>query len=141
VAQGCDGAQKLIANANQPTYDAKLLRLFELADQNGVGAEFRFVFDRSAPYGFYPRLYKWSIMYTPPQNKSRVLLWARVQPRRGKFHLYIASSAFAEFYPVSKFDAVRILGSNHHYALNLDDLNMVFGTLDQLFRLIEKNKA
>jgi hypothetical protein len=129
----------LSAQANPPAYDAQLLRLFDLADANGVGQEFRFVYDQSPRYGFYPRLYKWSIMYTPPQNKTRVLLWARVQPRRGKFHLYVASTAFAEFYPVPRHEAVRILGYNRHYALNLDDLRLFFSNLDALFTLIEKN--
>jgi hypothetical protein len=129
------------SKANPPTYDAQLLRLFELADQNGVGQEFRCVYEQSPRYGFYPRLYKWSIMYTPPQNKTRVLLWARVQPRRGKFHLYVASTAFAEFYPVPRYEAVRILGYNHHYALNLDDLKLFFAQLDELFKLIEANRG
>jgi hypothetical protein len=136
-----NGAQKLTADAKQEVYDVQLLRLFELADRNGIGQEFRFVYDQNPKYGFYPRLYKWSIMYTPPQNKTRVLLWARVQPRRGKFHLYVAATAFAEFYPVARHDAVRILGYNHHYALNMDDLSMFFGNLDALFALIEKNRA
>jgi hypothetical protein len=121
--------------------DAKLLRLLELADKNGVGPEFRFVYEQSARYGFFPRLYKWSIMYTPPTNKTRVLLWARVQPRRGKFHLYVAATAFAEFYPVPRHEAVRILGHNHHYGLRLDDLRIFFSDLDRLFALIEKNKV
>jgi hypothetical protein len=129
------------AKTNLITYDAQLLRLFELADQNGVGQGFRWVYDQNPRYGFYPRLYKWSIMYTPPQNKTRVLLWARVQPKRGKLQLYVAATAFPEFYPVSRYDAVRILGYNHHYALDMDDLKLFFTHLDELFALIQKNRA
>ncbi len=131
----------MTAKPDQPDYDAKLLRLFDLAEANGIGAEFRFVYDQSPRYGFFPRLYKWSIMYTPPRNKSRVLLWTRIQPRRGKLHFYVAATAFAEFYPVPKHEAIRILGYNHHYALNLDDLKLFFGHLDKLFELIEKQKT
>lgn len=127
--------------ANPIAYDAQLLRLFELADGNGVGEEFRYAYDQAPRYGFYPRLYKWSIMYTPPQNRTRVLLWARVQPRKSKFHFYVASTAFAEFYPVPRHDAVRILGFNHHYAMNMDDLRMFYRNLDSLFALIEQNRS
>jgi hypothetical protein len=129
-----------MSKTNPITDDAQRLRLFELADANGVGQAFRWVYDQNPRYGFYPRLYKWSIMYTPPQNRTRVLLWARVQPRRGKFHLYVASTAFPEFYPVSRYDAVRILGYNHHYGLDMDDLKLFFTHLDELFALIQKNR-
>jgi hypothetical protein len=119
---------------------AGIQRLFDLAEQNGMGAEFRFVYEQAADkYGLYPRLYRWSIMYAPPANKARVLICAWVRPGQGKIQLYVASTAFAEFYPVRKADAVRLLGHNRYYTLGMADLQTFFRDVDALFALIEKS--
>jgi hypothetical protein len=119
----------------------ELDRLFELANKNGVGQEFRFVYEQATKHGLYPRLFKWTIMYTPPTNKSRVLIYVSVKKKHKAFHIYLASKAFAEFYPVAEKDAIQLLGDDGSLSLRLEDLKTVFSNLDKLFSLIEKNKG
>ena len=122
-----------------PDHDAGLQRLFALAEQNGSGPEFRFVFEQAVVrHGMYPRVYKWSIMYTPPTNKTRVLICAWVRPGHGKVQLYVAAAAFAEFYPVSRPEVFRLLGHDRYYSLGMDDLIIFFRDVDALFALMEK---
>ena len=120
--------------------NSELQRLFDLADKSGVGQEFRFVYEQATRHGFYPRLYKWSIMYTPPTNKTRVLICAWVKPRNGAFDVWIGSKVFAEFFPVLEQDAVQILGRDRRGVPNLEELKSVFRNIDKLFALTEKNK-
>jgi hypothetical protein len=130
------------SDAHTAKQEAGLQRLFGLAEQNGMADEFRFVYEQAAlKHGLYPRLYKWSIMYAPPANRTRVLICAWVRPGNGKVQLYVASSAFAEFYPVSRQDVIRLIGRDRYYSLNMDDLKLFFGDVDRLFALINKQGA
>lgn len=125
-----------------PEQEAGRQRLFDLAEQNGIGQEFRFVYEQAAlRYGMYPRLYRWSIMYAPPANKSRVLICAWVRPRQGKLSIYLAATAFAEFYPVRTQEVVHRLGHNRYSSLGMEDLKIFIRDLDALFTLIEKHRS
>jgi Holliday junction resolvase-like predicted endonuclease len=126
--------------APPPTADADLQRLFKLADKNGIGPEFRVVYEQATRHGLYPRLYKWSIMYAPPTNKTRVLIFTPAKRNRGEFNLYFAANAFAEFYPVREREVVQLVWDKGNYAPTLDELKAFFINLDKLFALIEKNK-
>ena len=121
--------------------DNDLRRLFDLADKNGVGQEFRFVYEEATKHGLFPRLYKWSIMYTPPTNKARCLIVCWVNRRNKVLDIYIASSVFAEFFPIPEQDAITLLGKDERYSFNMGELTTTFNNLDKLFVLINKNKA
>ncbi|MEP7293319.1 MAG: endonuclease NucS domain-containing protein [Chloroflexota bacterium] len=131
---------QVISNPQAPVDDTELQRLFEVAEKNGVGREFRFVYEQATKHGLYPRLYKWSIMYTPPTNKTRVLIYVSVKRKYGGYDIWIGAKVFAEFYPVLEKDAVSILGEDRRVSLKLEDLKAVFSNLDKLFVLIDKNK-
>src|SRR5262249_46054408 len=54
-------------------------RLLKLAVENGVGDDFRLIHETAIRHGLYPRTYRWSIMYAPPQNRTRCLIcvWSK----------------------------------------------------------------
>jgi Holliday junction resolvase-like predicted endonuclease len=114
-------------------------RLFKLANQNGIGNEFRRVYDAATKHGLYPRLHRWGIMYTPPQNKTRVLICAWVKPNKGRFDIFIAPHAFAEFFPVGKLETRRILGWSNRRRMTPEDVDTFVRNLDALFARIEAN--
>jgi hypothetical protein len=123
----------------KPPATNDLQRLFALADKNGVGDAFRLIYDAATKHGLYPRLHKWSIMYTPPNNKTRVLLCAWVKPVGGHLDFYTASDVFAEFYPVSFLDTLRILGLASRGGVTMDEVKQFILKLDKLFAKIAKN--
>lgn len=89
-------------------------RLFSLADKNGIGQSFRVLYDACVAHDLYPRLYKWSIMYTPPDNKNRMLIAAWVKPKYKKLELTVNPEAFAGFYPVDEQRATESLAPERH---------------------------
>jgi hypothetical protein len=114
-------------------------RLFKLAEQNGIGKEFRLVFDAATKHGLYPRTYKWSIMFTPPSNKSRVLICSYVKPTRNKtYKLFFAASAFAEFYPIGEREVTKTALSQGTHELSFDKIQLFVNQLDTLFTKIDK---
>jgi hypothetical protein len=114
-------------------------RLFKLAEQNGIGTEFQLIFDAATKHGLYPRTYKWSIMYTPPNYKSRVLICAWVKPTRDKeMKLYFAAQAFAEFYPIGESEVSRTVIREGMYQMNLEAAELFVKQVDKLFIKIDK---
>jgi hypothetical protein len=118
----------------QPTdKDARVKRLIQLAKSNGIEKEFRKIYDLATEFGLYPKTYKWSIMYAPPQNKNRVLICAWVQPKQGLFDVYINTDGFAEFYPISKRKAREIANEPLRYYLTSDQTDQFIAVVKELF--------
>lgn len=114
-------------------------RLFALAEHNGIGEEFKRIFNAATSVGLYPRTYKWSIMYTPPTNKTRVLICAWVKPKSGMLDIYIGSQAFPEFYPISEKSVVGFLGQDGQDRFDLKAVNSFVKSLEALFLEINEN--
>ena len=119
--------------------NSEIKRLFGLAEQNGVGDQFREIYYGATALGLYPRTYKWSIMYTPPTNKTRVLICTWVKPYKKLLDLYIASQAIPEFYPVSENTVLDIIGSEGRYGFDLGVTREFVDALKKLFSEINKN--
>jgi hypothetical protein len=115
-------------------------RLLKIAADNGIGDDFRLIHEASIKHGMYPRTYRWSIMYAPPQNKTRVLIcaWAKREKASGVV-VYIASEAFAEFYPIQEQEVVQILGTNHWSRIPLGHADTFATALNTLFDKISSN--
>ncbi|HLA45713.1 MAG TPA: hypothetical protein VJZ27_19860, partial [Aggregatilineales bacterium] len=62
--------------------------------------------------GFYPRTHKWSIMYAPPANKTRCLIYTPVKPKNGMLNLFVENRAIAEFYPIKEKTIRHYLGGS-----------------------------
>ena len=84
--------------------------LFALARELGYGDEFKAVYDTALEHGLYARVYRKSIMFTPPDRRNRMLftIWAA---RRGNgLKMYVDPEPFAEFCPVARSRVEEILG-------------------------------
>ena len=84
--------------------------IFRLAEQNGVLEDFKRIHDVAIEMKLYPRPYKYSIMYTHPNNRNRVLftLWANHEPK--KLIMYNSVQGFAEFFPYTEEQILDKLG-------------------------------
>jgi hypothetical protein len=88
--------------------------VFESAASLGLGEPLRDVLSTARSLGLPVRLYKSSVMVTPPGNRSRMLftLWPR-HAGGGGFTIYRWAPAFAEFFPgVDVEEARRLLGED-----------------------------
>lgn len=114
-------------------------RLFSVAQSNGIGQEFRMVYDACTRNGLYARPYKWSIMFTPPQHRGRclVVVWAR--PTYGKLKSYAIPETFAEYFPVSEEQTLDIVGDGDRKLLTLSETQSFVNQIDNLFQLIASN--
>lgn len=104
------------------------------ADQNGNGELFRAMRLASEKHGFYARTYPGSVMYTPPQNRSRMLftVWLKGKTK-DQVKVYIGSSVFAEFYPIKAEAAAAELGPDGWRDMNKIDVQKFVDGLDRLF--------
>jgi hypothetical protein len=91
-------------------------------------------------HGIYPRPFKRGIMYTPPSNRTRVLIWIRDRPKRdGSIALWVYPSVFAEFYPVEEAEAFAKLGELRGQASREETVEFT-QRLDKFFtELAERN--
>jgi hypothetical protein len=115
---------------------AEIDRLMALASGNGIGGVYRLLYDELTKLGLYPRTYKWSIMYAPPTNKTRVLIYANVKPRKG---FTVVSSAFAEFFPVSEREVYDFIGRGGDIPYDLQNVKTFIKALRALFEYIESS--
>jgi len=114
--------------------------LFELADRNGVGIEFRMVYEAATRHGLYPRVHKWSIMYTPPSNRTRVLICAWAKPRRNRFDIFVYTPGFAGFFPISEHEAIETIGPQRRTQMTMPQVEELDRNLDILFKKIGENQ-
>jgi hypothetical protein len=124
-----------IRSGGQP-HNSEVDRLINLATQNGIGEEFRLIHEAATKHGLYPRTYKWSIMYTPPQNKTRCLLCAWAVPKKKSLIVYVASLAFAEFYQMSEREVTGLIGHDRHASIHGSQANTFTKDIDKLFQKI-----
>ena len=85
-----------------------------MADQNGVGAVVRTLYDTATNLGLFARPYLRSIMFAPPANHTRCLyvVWVDRRVREpGVAKAYIAAEAFEQFYGIKEADLVAAVGS------------------------------
>jgi hypothetical protein len=115
-------------------------RLLKIAADHGVGDGFRLIHETSVKHGMYPRTYRWSIMYAPPQNRTRCLicLWAK-REKPDELVVYIAAEAFAEFYPIPEQVVEETLCANHWHRIPLDQAATFASRIDNLFETISGN--
>jgi hypothetical protein len=117
-------------------------RLLRIAAENGIGDDFRRIHENAIRHGMYPRTYRWSIMYAPPQNKTRCLIcvWSkREKSETSGVVVYIASEAFAEFYPIQAHEVAQILGADHWERIPLGQADNFAAKVDNLFEKIAGN--
>ena len=102
------------------------------ADESGIGDEFRVLYDAAIQLSLYPRAYKTCIMYTPPNNRTRMLFTALTSPRNGLLPVYIDPEPFAEFYPITEKEAIAVLGDHGWLEMNLTEVRDFATRLEDL---------
>ena len=109
---------------------ADVEKVCALADQTGVGQEFRYIFEESRKLGFHFRPYARSIMYTHPDHKVRMLftVWAHQKPLKA----YIGYEAFVDYYPVATEQAAEALGPSGWRRLDLEQARQLVSGLERL---------
>ena len=111
--------------------------LLARARQNGVGQAFDLLLDAAKRHNLYPKLWKSSIMFAPPANKTRCLFTVWTQPARdGRAKVYSATEAFAEFYPVPEELVIEHLGLSGGRTMAIHDTKDYVSGLDSLFAYI-----
>lgn len=105
------------ASRPQATADGVLA----LADANGVGAAVRVLSDVAAELGFATRPYVKSLMFAPPQNRTRCLFVVWVDRRAkepGVAKVFVAADAFEEFYGIAQQDLTAAIGFSGYGAVD-----------------------
>lgn len=80
-----------------------------VAEKNGVGEKFKTLKDVAKELGFYARTWKTSVMYAPQSNKTRCLFTVWTSPGQ-KIKVYVASSAFTEFFQIDDQRVEELVG-------------------------------
>lgn len=120
-------------SAPQPQAEPSLEALCNLADAAGIGKDFRRFCETGQRLGLYPRVYKASVMFTPPQARNRMIFTAWTQPWQNKLSVALSAEALAEFYPVSRSDAAQAIGQDGECALDSQQVTQVLQAYDTLF--------
>jgi Holliday junction resolvase-like predicted endonuclease len=103
-----------------------------VAAASGIGEGFDYLKEVALRLGLYPRVYRKSIMFTPPTQRNRMLFTIWTTPVGGKLKAYVSPRAVAEFYPVSEHQAQRALGAEGFRYLDGDDARSLGRAYDQL---------
>ncbi len=98
--------QLVLKEMSTPTLD----ELQEKAEQNGIGQGFQSIKNAALKAGLYPRLWKTSVMYASPANKTRSLFTVWDHPWTDKIKLYLVSEALAEHFQVAHDKVQSLMG-------------------------------
>jgi hypothetical protein len=103
------------------------------ATGNGIGDSFVTLYDLALRHGLYPRVWKTSIMFTPPANRTRCLFTVWNSPASGKVKLFVAASAFVEFFQLPRERANKLLGEDGWLYLDETEVEEFVKKMDSLF--------
>ncbi len=110
----------------------------KVADQEGIGSEFRSFLEIAQQHNLHTRPYKNSIMYAPPSKRTRMLFTVWNKPSSGLLKLYVSPNAIAEFYPILEEDAKNQLGEDGYRKLNPSETKKLVESIHGLFQNIEQ---
>jgi len=116
-----------------PEADASIEEVSQAADAAGTGKEFRVFCAAGLRYGLYPRIWKTSVMFTPPQARNRMIFTAWTKPWHKKMRVFFSAEALAEFYPISIQEAARAIGQEGFRPVDAEELSKVLQIYDRLF--------
>ena len=102
------------------------------ADARGIGRGFRAILKTAQDLDLPTRLYKRSIMYTPPQNRTRMLFTVWLSNADKGVRLISSTDAFAEYFPVSQGQVAAALGPDTTRQLQPDEVDSFIAGLKTL---------
>lgn len=126
-------ADSCVPVMKQTNVDASLEQLSKQADAAGIGKDFRRLCAAALGFGLYPRLWKTSVMFAPPESRNRMIYTVWTKPRRNKLKVYLSPKAIAEFFPVSESDAERVMGKDGFRELGSEEVTKLIKALTELF--------
>lgn len=109
------GVERVVEEASDPAVQEALLQVVEAAARNGL----------------YPRLWKRSLMFAPPVNRSRALFTLSIRDD-DRVDLYCASEAFQTFYALDPSEVERLLGPAGPTTLQAAEIAALSDRLDEL---------
>ncbi len=113
--------------------------VLKAAERNGLAEAFEPLMAAADRHGFHPRPYKRSIMFAPPNNRTRCLFVAWVEPPADRtVKLFVAPDAFEEFYPLGKGLAAKELGIAGYRQLPVSQVARFVSSLDRLMSSVEQ---
>lgn len=119
--------------------DNPLDLVFETANDNGIGEAYRIIFDAATKHGLVPRVYSQSIMYAPPTDKRRFLIYAPYVKKRGTPTFSVNATAFSEFFPVSYLQTLTIFGRTQVFEMTVANATRLAKKLNKFFRVAGQN--
>jgi hypothetical protein len=114
--------------------DKVLESIFALAGQRGSENELRKIVDAAREMGLYARPYRWCVMITPPNMRTRMLftLWPKREEERF-FIIERSSQSVAECFPLIGRERARALGKDGTAILKLDEVPAFIASLREVF--------
>ena len=117
VIESSEGKRFMVRELSEPEQlvlkemsTSTLDELQQKAEQNGIGKGFKSIKDAALKAGLYPRLWKTSVMYASPANKTRSLFTVWNHPSVDKIKLYLVSEALAEHFQVAHEKVQSLMG-------------------------------
>jgi Holliday junction resolvase-like predicted endonuclease len=104
-----------------------------IADGFGIGNGFRKIKATADEIGLYTRVYKTSLMYTPPFQRNRMLYTVWAQPENDGIKMYVSPKAISEFYPITEQKATEFLGEGGYRYLKNNEIDNFNTTVGKLF--------
>jgi hypothetical protein len=109
---------------------ADVEKVCALADKNGVGEAFRFILAEARKLGLHFRPYVRSIMYTHPNQKTRMLFTVWTDPN--SITAYISYEAFVEYYSVTEEQVAEALGPTGNRKIDMEQAKQLISGLERL---------
>jgi Holliday junction resolvase-like predicted endonuclease len=127
-------AREIIEGESQPAVvkgrairDTDLESLQKLAMENGIGEVFDVLVKAGQDAGLHARLWKTSIMFAPPSNRTRCAftVWTGRRAEPGHARVYIAPEVFEQYLGIPQTNVAAILGSGEGYTdMNIESAKM-----------------
>jgi len=114
------------------------------AHAQGIGEAYELLYRAATKHGLFPRTFTQSIMYAPPTDKRRWLIYAPVDKKSGRHGFHVNAPAFAEFYQISALRAHAAFGIKSimgYYPLTVEDVQAFCARLDRVFAVIQANSG
>ena len=114
--------------AQGPAAERTVEAVFARAERWNALDRFEPLYDAAMRNGLYARPSIHSIMYAPPNNKTRMLFTAWVRSNDGAIVVYVSPDAFAEFFSVTSEEAVKSLGPEGYRTIASREEAVQFGS-------------
>lgn len=113
--------------------DAALEALSKEADAHGIGKDFRRLCQAGLSFGLYPRIWKTSVMFTPPQLHNRMVFTVWTKPSRKKLKVFVSPGVMEEFFPISESAARKYIGEHGWRELDSKEVTELIKSYKSMF--------